>query len=204
LFEGLLSFISIVYYIILIGEHMSNYPDWVNSYKTRGTSIKKVGNNYYLYKTTSHRVPGKKYPQAVSEYIGIITEDGVKETGKKVVQSEDVIVREYGMTKVMLTLLERKDPRYAKGGEERALVLRLLSIEDSESYILDEEDVDYTIKEQAVIPRFREKVEALIGFTFKELSILKRIYLVKMGKKSFISSMDAMQAELIARTGVAL
>ena len=183
---------------------MSNYPEWVNSYKTKGTSIKKVGNNYYLYKTTSHRVPGKKYPQAVSEYIGIITEDGVKETGNKVVQSEEVIVREYGMTKVILTLLERKDSRYAKGGEDRALLLRLLSIDNPESYILDEEKVDYTIKEQAVIPRFRERVEALIGFTFKELSPFKRVYRVMMGKKSFISSIDASQAELLTKVGVSL
>ncbi len=183
---------------------MSNYPDWVNSYKTKGTSIKKVGNNYYLYKTTSHRVPGKKYPQTVSEYIGIITEDGVKETGNKVVQSEEVIVREYGMTKVVLTLLEKTSSCYALGGEDRALLLRLLSIVSPESYILDEEKVDYTIKQQAVIPRFREKVEALIGFTFGELSPLKRIYLVKMGKKSFISSKDEAQAELLGRTGVSL
>lgn len=183
---------------------MSNYPDWVNAYKTKGTSIKKVGNNYYLYKTTSHRVPGKKYPQAVSEYIGIITEDGVKETGNRVVQSEEVIVKEYGMTKSILTLLEKKDARYAKGGNERALLLRLLSIESPESYILAEEDVDYAIKEQAVIPHFREKVEALIGFTFKELGALKTIYLVKMGKKSFISIIDASQMELLEKAGVKL
>jgi hypothetical protein len=183
---------------------MSNYPDWVNSYKTKGTSIKKVGNNYYLYKTTSRRVPGKKYPQAVSEYIGIITEDGVKETGKKVVESEDVVVREYGLTTVVLRLLEDKDSRYAKGGKDRALLLRLLSVESPESYILDEEEVDYTIKEQAVIPRFREKIEALIGTTFRELSSLRRVYLVKMGKKAFVSRRDEEQTELLEKLGVSL
>ena len=183
---------------------MSNYPDWVNSYKTKGTSIKKVGNNYYLYKTTSRRVPGKKYPQAVSEYIGIITEGGVKETGKKVVESEDVVVREYGLTTVVLRLLEDKDSRYAKGGKDRALLLRLLSVESPESYILDEEEVDYTIKEQAVIPRFREKIEALIGTTFRELSPLRRVYLVKMGKKTFVSRRDEEQTELLEKLGVSL
>ncbi|MDR1135792.1 MAG: hypothetical protein LBL49_06395 [Clostridiales Family XIII bacterium] len=43
---------------------MSNYPDWVNAFKVKGTSVKKVGNEYYLYKSTSKRVPGKKYPLA--------------------------------------------------------------------------------------------------------------------------------------------
>lgn len=26
------------------------YPDWVQKQKTTGTTVKKVGNNYYLYK----------------------------------------------------------------------------------------------------------------------------------------------------------
>ena len=183
---------------------MSNYPDWVNSYKTKGTSIKKVGNNYYLYKTTSHRVPGKKYPQTVSQYIGIITEDGVKETGNRVVQSEDVVVKEYGMTKVVLSLLEKKSSCYAKGGEERALLLRLLSIESPESYVLDEEEADLTIKRNAVIPRFKEKVEAEMGCLFSELSIIRSIYLVKMGKKEFISRVSDEQKELLSRLEVVL
>ena len=62
---------------------MSNYPDWVNAFKTKGTSVKKVGNEYYLYRTTSKRVPGKKYPQPVQEYIGTITRNGVKKNSCK-------------------------------------------------------------------------------------------------------------------------
>ncbi len=183
---------------------MSAYPDWVNSYKTKGTSIKKVGNNYYLYKTTSHRVPGKKYPQTVSQYIGIITEDGVKETGNKIVKSEDVVVKEYGMTKVALSHLEKKSPRYAKEEEDRALLLRLLSIGSPESYILDEEKADLTIKKNAVIPCFKEKVEAEMGYSLSTLNILRSIYLVKMGKKEFISRVSDEQKELLGKLGVVL
>ena len=40
------------------GITMSKYPDWVNAFKEKGTSIKKVGNEYYLYRATSKRVPG--------------------------------------------------------------------------------------------------------------------------------------------------
>ena len=36
------------------------YPDWVQEQRTKGTTVKKSGNNYYLYKHTSRRVPGKK------------------------------------------------------------------------------------------------------------------------------------------------
>ncbi len=36
------------------------YPDWVQEQRTKGTTVKKSGNNYYLYKHTSRRVRGKK------------------------------------------------------------------------------------------------------------------------------------------------
>lgn len=34
-----------------------DYPDWVQARKARGTTVKKVGGNYYLYKHMSKRVP---------------------------------------------------------------------------------------------------------------------------------------------------
>lgn len=55
------------------------YPEWVQEQRVKGTTVKKVGNTYYLYKRTSKRIPGKKYPQPVDTYIGIITPDGVIE-----------------------------------------------------------------------------------------------------------------------------
>ncbi len=51
------------------------YPDWVQEQRVRGTTAKKKGDTYYLYKRPSRRVPGKKYPQPVDTYIGIITPD---------------------------------------------------------------------------------------------------------------------------------
>ena len=36
------------------------YPEWVQAQRTKGTTVKKVGNNYYLYKHSSKRLPGKK------------------------------------------------------------------------------------------------------------------------------------------------
>ncbi|SDB58912.1 hypothetical protein [Butyrivibrio sp. INlla16] len=40
------------------------YPEWVQAQRVKGTTIKKKGDSYYLYKRTSKRVPGKKYPPA--------------------------------------------------------------------------------------------------------------------------------------------
>ena len=46
------------------------YPEWVQKYRTQGTTVKKVGDNYYLYKHSSKRVPGKKNPVPKDVYIG--------------------------------------------------------------------------------------------------------------------------------------
>lgn len=59
------------------------YPQWVQEQRTQGTTVKKKGDTYYLYKRTSKRVPGKKYPQPVDTYIGIITPEGVIKSEKK-------------------------------------------------------------------------------------------------------------------------
>ena len=52
-------------------------PDWVEKHKKPGTTVKKIGGNYYLYYASSSRVPDRKYPVCVQTYIGKITESGV-------------------------------------------------------------------------------------------------------------------------------
>lgn len=52
-------------------------PEWVEQYKIQGTTVKKIGNNYYLYYATSKRVLDKPYPVSEQTYIGKITENGV-------------------------------------------------------------------------------------------------------------------------------
>lgn len=66
-----------MYNIHYLKEGDSVLPEWVQQYKTPGTTVKKIGNNYYLYYATSRRVPGKAYPVSVQAYIGKITENGV-------------------------------------------------------------------------------------------------------------------------------
>ena len=58
------------------------YPDWVEKQHIKGTSIKQIGDNYYLYSSTSKYVKGKPYPIGVQHYIGKITEDGLIEPEK--------------------------------------------------------------------------------------------------------------------------
>lgn len=68
------------------------YPDWVQKQKTTGTTVKKVGNHYYLYKHSSKRVRGKKNPVPVDTYIGKITPEGIEKSGSKKVVVNDAEV----------------------------------------------------------------------------------------------------------------
>lgn len=58
------------------------YPEWVEKYHIKGTAIKIINENYYLYKVTSKRIKGKDYPVSIQKYIGKITRDGVIEPNK--------------------------------------------------------------------------------------------------------------------------
>ena len=80
------------------------YPDWVQAYRTTGMTVKMKGDSYYLYKRTSRRVPGKKYPQPVDTYVGIITPEGVVKTNRKRVTLTDIEVYEYGYSRAVWEL----------------------------------------------------------------------------------------------------
>ena len=83
------------------------YPEWVQQQRTKGTTVKKVGNTYYLYKRTSKRVPGKKYPQPVDTYIGILTPDGIIERKKQQLATTSIKVKEYGFSKAVWDSVRR-------------------------------------------------------------------------------------------------
>lgn len=83
---------------------LANYPDWVMKYKEKGTYINYVNGKYYLYAAHSERIPGtKKVKRVFDRYIGRITEEeGLIPTRDKV--SGNVIVYEYGLSTLLLTL----------------------------------------------------------------------------------------------------
>lgn len=53
------------------------YPDWVIKCHKEGTTIKQIGNNYYLYSATSRHIKGKRNPISIQRYLGKITKDGL-------------------------------------------------------------------------------------------------------------------------------
>ncbi len=183
------------------------YPDWVQEYRTQGTTVKKKGDSYYLYKRTSKRVTGKKYPQPVDTYIGIITPEGVIRTGKKKVSLTDIEVWEYGYSNAMVQLCP--DDWKRPLGEDWEEVLNIIITQESPgSYlkrdmkISDPDDVRYQIAVQkaSLHRRFIKKYHV----DLKELEILKSIYLVVMKPETVVSRILPEQTALLERLGITL
>ena len=120
------------------------YPEWVQKYRTRGKTVKKKGDAYYLYSRTSKRVPGKKYPQPVDTYIGIITPDGIIETNKKKVALTDIEVWEYGFSKAITSLCPKgwKEPL----GKDWEDILKILICDWSHNSYLKMEEMMWVSK----------------------------------------------------------
>lgn len=70
-----LAFYSVYVYTITMSIK-NTYPDWVEKYRGKGQTIRKVRDGYGLYKCTSVYVPGARYPKSKQEYLGMITEKG--------------------------------------------------------------------------------------------------------------------------------
>ena len=183
------------------------YPEWVQKHRVRGTTIKKKGNSYYLYKRTSKRVPGKKYPQPVDTYIGLITPEGVVYSDKKKVTLSNIEVREYGFTKAIQDLCP--DGWKKPLGEDWNDVLSIIILKWSpESFLKDmptqktENDFHYQFAAQAA--SLSRGIYKKHGIDLKELEILKTIYLVRIEKNSAISVISPAQQQVIDRLGMSL
>lgn len=185
------------------------YPDWVQKQKTRGTTVKKVGNHYYLYKHSSKRVPGKKNPVPVDTYIGKITPEGIEKSGykKMVVNDTEVIVKEYGFSRSVEVLCPAgwKEPL----GRNWQEVLDFIIVQESpESYIPQIRKVpqrlDPHIQLRAQKTALQRRMKKEYGVDLKELRQLSSIYMVSVSGKKLISQISEKQKKLLGRLGLGL
>ena len=180
------------------------YPDWVQKQKTTGTTVKKVGNNYYLYKHSSKRVRGKKNPVPVDTYIGKITPDGIEKSGSKkvAVGNAEVIVKEYGFSRSVEVLCPAgwKEPL----GESWQEVLDFIIVRESpESYIPQVRKVpellDPHIQLGAQKTALQRRMKKEYGIDFKELRQLSSIYMVSVSGQKLVSRISEGQKSLLER-----
>ena len=182
------------------------YPDWVQEQRTRGTTVKKKGDTYYLYKRTSRRVPGKKYPQPVDTYIGIITPEGVIKSEKKI-SLGGIEVKEYGFSRAVWQLCPEgwKKPLGDDWEDVLSIVLWKWSPEtylSKERKLKNEKDFHYQFNAQAASLSRRFYKEH--GMEIKDLQILKSVYLLYFEKEKVVSRISPEQRELLEKTGVEL
>jgi hypothetical protein len=182
---------------------MSNYPDWVNAFKEKGTSVKKVGNEFYLYRSTSRRVPGKKYPQPVQEYIGAITREGVVRTHVKKISTDRVKVYEYGMSFALQSLLpEAFLINSHDRGTLRFAFLHIVKHISPRSYLLRGVDLPPLASLHVSLHAQLKRYERLTGISIEDLRPLAELYLVETKECDMLSEITPEMGELLARLGV--
>jgi hypothetical protein len=182
---------------------MSRYPDWVNAHKVKGTSVKQVGNEYYLYAATSRRVPGKKYPQPVETYIGKITKEGVVETKVRKVSTDRVRVFEYGMSYAMQALLPKSF--LINSHDEETLRLAFLHIVRNvspESYLLRDVELPPLAELRINLNVQIKRYERLAGIDIAGLRPLSRLYLVECPECDMLSEMTPEMRRILSGLGV--
>lgn len=194
---------NIIYYTLKGGDFLSNYPDWVNAFKEKGTSIKKVGNEYYLYSATSKRVPGKKNPQPVEKYIGIITREGVIKTKVRKISTDRVKVYEYGMSYALQSLLPEAFLINSHDKETlRFAFLHIVKSVSPKSYLLRNVELP-TISELHInLNEQYKRYERLSGIAIEYLRPLSELYLVETKECDMLSEATPEMHEMFTRLGV--
>lgn len=190
-----------IYYILLGGALMSVYPDWINQFRKKGTCVKKVGNQYYLYSHTSKRVPGKKWPQSVDKFLGVITKEGVIYSSKRNVSLSDIEVFEYGFSYTLLSLCPQRWKSDKKDWKD--ILYKLIMNESTCSYLQMEswnKDVHCSN-----LSFQKKKLETELKFELTELEALKGIYLIcfKDGRE-VISKIHDDQQKILDKHGIVL
>lgn len=181
------------------------YPDWVQKFRSKGTTVKMVGNRYYLYKHSSRRVPGKKYPQPVDTYIGLITPDGVVYAQQRKFSLGSTVVRECGFTKTLLRICPKEWKDLA--GKNWMDILTVIIVRNSHWSYLRDKNIDeaaihgsLAVQTSSLNRRLRDKY----GVDLKELEPLKGIFYLTSGKKTTISMIDEEQKSLLTKLNVDL
>lgn len=101
-------------------------PDYAKKYKTKGYDVKKINNEFYLYKVSHKRVADKPYPVTSLSYIGKI--DRNLGLVKAFAQRHDVNdYLEYGLSSYIFRNYKRAIQRtlFNMAGDFAANIIRL-------------------------------------------------------------------------------
>ena len=177
----------------------------MNAFKEKGTSVKKVGNEYYLYRSTSKRVPGKKYPQPVETYIGTITKEGVVRTNVRKISTDRVRVYEYGMSYVLQALLPEAFLINSHDKQTlRFAFLHIVKHVSPKSYLLRNTELPAISELHINLNLQYKRYERLTGINIEDLRPLSELYLVETRECDMLSEITLEMREILTRLGVGI
>jgi len=182
---------------------VSKYPKWVEDCRRKGTVILKNGEDFFLYSTTSHRVPGKKNPQVERKYLGKITPDGLVQRLEVNVDHSDIRVYEYGFSHALLCLAPQNlIGEESEEGDKERIMKAIALFESSNSYFSLEHGKTEDPLDGKNTAYYKGRFLSLTGLHLESLECLKQIYLVVIGGARIISAIDDAQHALLQKLGV--
>lgn len=102
------------------------YPDWVEKYRGKGRTIRKVRDGYGLYQCTSVYDPSLKYPKSVQKYLGMITEKDGFIPKKTSVSDTPFLCLEYGLSHFIMANFKRDLTRSTYNGDSDTVILGII------------------------------------------------------------------------------
>lgn len=184
-------------------------PDWVMEQCPEGFTVKQHNHNYYVYKRTSHRIPGHKYPVPVEEYMGTITQEFGYVAGKRMlVETSGLKVHEFGLSFALLSRCPDSWKNALQTSVDETLYAIILAI--SPTSYLKESKYGYTekwaAKSQTEVIKNRLKPQRISLYrrfqeqykvSSEELSVLSSIFVVEVGKHSVLSVVNEEQQKVL-------
>lgn len=181
-------------------------PQWAMKWKRKGTVFRKAaGERILLYSNRSVRVPGKKNPRSIQEYIGVVTPEGVLEDFTINTDSSGIRVWEYGFTKAVYTLVSEKFMNELGGGERARRVLGCIITSSSPNSYLLRDCGDWCDGIEGTCLSYQSrKLFTLMGVPQEELELLKQVHVIEIGGRSVVGDIGFRQEEISKRLGVDL
>lgn len=150
---------------------------------------------------------GKKYPQPVDTYIGVITPEGVIQSNKRKISLTDAEVWEYGFSKAVWELCP-DDWKKPLGDDWKDVLAIILLKQSPTSYIqktrMIKKESDFHYQFAAQISALSRRIHKKWGIGLEELHQLETIYLVCLDKTEIISKVSEEQRKLLEKIQVVL
>lgn len=180
------------------------YPQWVRDQVPPGHTVKKNGNQYYLYKTKSVYVPGKKNPQPQSKYVGVITENGIRYSSRRKVDTESYPEwYEYGFSRCFYNLCFSVLIKEFRNQEiTEAVVMNVIKQLSPHSYLLKDREVPSAEEMKICICNQIRKIEEKKGILFKDYEALKDIHMIEIEGRRIITAVHDDQRKMAEKLGV--